>query len=83
MQSDETKSTAPTRFVTRKSNLPDVIVRNEGSVYLFCPLSAHAKTWLDGHVEPNATWFGSALVVEHRYAWALAEGLKDAGFSLA
>ena len=28
-------------------------------------------------------WFGHALIVEHRYAWGLAQGMKDDGLVLA
>jgi hypothetical protein len=61
---------------------PDVLVRNEGTVFVFCPLTAEAKQWISEHVH-DALWFGSALVVEHRYAWPLAVGMKDAGLVLA
>ena len=64
-------------------NTPDVVVRNEGTVFLFCPLTAHARLWIDENVQPDALWFGSALVVEHRFAWGLALGMKDAGLVLA
>jgi len=33
-------------------------------------------------VQPDAQWFGTTLVVEHRYAWGLAQGMKDAGLVL-
>src|SRR6266567_2509146 len=46
---------------------------------LFCPLTFRGKQWIEEHVQPDALWFGSALVVEHRFAWGLAQGLKDAG----
>ena len=62
---------------------PDVLVRNEGTVFLFCPLTPRAKEWIDEHVQSDAQWFGNALVVEHRYAWGLAEGMKDGGLVLA
>ena len=61
---------------------PDVLVRNEGTVFL-CPLTPGAKEWIDEHVQSDAQWFGKALVVEHRYAWGLAEGMKDEGLVLA
>jgi hypothetical protein len=64
-------------------NTPDVLVRNEGAVFLFCPLTSDGKQWIEEHVQPDALWFGSALVVEHRFAWGLAQGLKDAGLVLA
>jgi hypothetical protein len=55
---------------------PDVLVRNEGTVFLFCPLTPHAREWIDEYVQSDAQWFGNALVVEHRYAWGLAEGMN-------
>jgi hypothetical protein len=64
------------------SGVPDVLVRNEGTVFVFCPLTVEAKQWINEHVH-DALWFGSALVVEHRYAWPLAVGMKDAGLVLA
>jgi hypothetical protein len=54
-----------------------VLVQNEGSVYLFCMLTRCAKTWLDEHVELKTSWFGYALVVEHKFAWGFTEGSKD------
>jgi hypothetical protein len=64
------------------SAIPDVLVRNEGTIFVFCPLTAEAKLWISEHVH-DALWFGSALVVEHRYGWGLAQGMKDAGLVLA
>jgi len=65
------------------SNTPDILVQNEGTVFLFCPLTSQAKEWIDEHVQPDAMWFGNALVVEHRFAWGLAQEMKDTGLSLA
>jgi hypothetical protein len=62
---------------------PDVLVRNEGTVFVFCPLTPRAKEWINEHVQSDAQWFGNALVVEHRYAWGLAEGMKDEGLVLS
>lgn len=61
---------------------PDVLVQNEGTLFLFCPLTSQGKEWIDEHVQSDALWFGSALVVEHRFACGLAQGIKDAGLSL-
>jgi hypothetical protein len=63
-------------------NIPDVLVCNEGTVFLFCALTSQGKEWINEHVQPDALWFGNALVVEHRYAWSLAQGMKDAGLAL-
>jgi hypothetical protein len=62
---------------------PDVLVRNEGTVFLFGPLTSRGKEWIDEYVQPDALWFGNSLVVEHRFAWGLAQGMKDAGLVLA
>jgi hypothetical protein len=64
------------------SSTPDVLVRNEGTVFVFCPLTVEAKQWISEHVH-DPLWFGSALVVEHRYAWPLAVGMQDDGLVLA
>ena len=62
---------------------PDILVRNEGTVFVFCPLTPRAKQWIEKNIQPDALWFGNALVVEHRFAWGLAVGMKDAGLALA
>ena len=65
-----------------QSVTPDVLVNNVGTLYTFCPLTLRAKEWIDEHVQDDAQWFGHALVVEHRYAWGLAQGMKDDGLVL-
>jgi len=67
----------------KPQNKPDVLARNEGTVFLFNPLTSRAKEWMLHNVHPDSQWFGTTLVVEHRYAWALAQGMKDAGLVLA
>ncbi len=66
----------------QKPATPDVLVANEGTIFLFNPLTARAKEWIDDNVQPDAQWFGTTLVVEHRFAWGLAQGMKDAGLVL-
>jgi hypothetical protein len=62
---------------------PDVLVSNVGTLYTFCPLTLRAKEWIDENVRTESwNWFGYALVVEHRYAWGLAAGMKRAGLVL-
>ena len=62
---------------------PDVLMQNAFTLILFCPLTFRAKAWVAENVQSDAQWFGNALVVEPRYAWGLAEGMKDAGLVLA
>ena len=69
-------------MAAKKAVTPDVLVHNEGTVFLFNPLTARAKGWIEASVQPDAQWFGTTLVVEHRFAWGLAQGIKDAGLVL-
>ena len=62
---------------------PDVLVHDAGTLFSFCPLTPRAKTWIDEHVRGEVQWFGHALIVERRYAWALARGMKDDSLVLA
>jgi hypothetical protein len=63
-----------------KKATPDVLAANEGTVFVFTPLTKAAKEWFEENVayEP---WqkLGAAIVVDHRFAWGLGQGLKDAG----
>jgi hypothetical protein len=62
---------------------PDVLVANAGTVFTFCPLTARAKTWIDDNVQTESyQWLGNVLIVEHRYAWGLAQGMIDEGLVL-
>ena len=59
----------------------DLLVHGGGSVYLLCPNSQVGVAWVDQHISPDATWFGGAVVVEHRYigdivVWATRDGLE-------
>ena len=80
-QAERTCKTNPMKIETKTT--PDVLVRNEGTVFLFCPLTPHAREWIDEYVQSDAQWFGNALVVEHRYAWGLAQVMKEEGLVLA
>jgi len=60
-----------------KHNTPDVLERNEGTVFVFCPLTDRARAWIDENVQTETwQWVGNALVVEYRYAWGLATGTR-------
>jgi len=73
---------SPRLSATESRRQPDVLVNNVGTLYTFCPLTLRAKEWIDEHVQDDAQWFGHALVVEHRYAWGLAQGMLDSGLIL-
>ena len=63
--------------------LSDILVRNEGTIFLFIPLTPAAKDWIAKNVQPSVQWFGNALAVEWRFAAELAAALRDAGLALS
>jgi hypothetical protein len=66
-----------------KAKSPDVLIANEGTVFVFCQLTPAAKQWVEENVQSEPyQWLGASLVVETRYAWGLAQGMKDAGLVL-
>ncbi len=63
--------------------MQDVEVQNEGSIFLFHLLTPEAEEWVDEHVPEPMTFFGDALVVEHRFALDLAEGMMSGDLEVA
>jgi len=59
----------------------DIIIRNEGTLFLFTPISDEATEWWDEHVQEGMT-FSRSYVVEHRFAPAIIDGLVEAGFEI-
>jgi hypothetical protein len=61
----------------------DVLVHNEGTVWLFNPISERASEWVGEHVltEPWQ-WLGQQFAVEHRYAPAIVEAMRGDGLVL-
>lgn len=60
------------------------VTREGGSLFLFYPLTDLGRSWLDENIynggsPEDVTTFGNALVVEHRYALDLAEGMINDG----
>lgn len=75
----ENKTTQKAVQVPEKP-VPDYVIRNEGSLYLFSPQNQAAEVHLRDNVSPESMWFGNALVVEHRYAPELARALAEEGY---
>lgn len=83
MKSPAKKSVALSQKPAPVVPTPDVLVANAGTVFTFCALSTKAKEWIDENVQSASyQWLGAVLVVEHRYAWGLAQGMTDAGLVL-
>ena len=51
---------------------PDVLIRNEGTVWVFNPPTPAAQEWFDENVESEPwQWLGTSLVVDHGFAMGL------------
>ena len=57
----------------------DVEITGGGSLYLFLLLTDQAREWVEEYVSPDRQMLGCGLAVEHRYAAALAEGMRADG----
>jgi hypothetical protein len=58
---------------------PDFSVRDEGTLFLLYPQSEAAKAWVEEHIPEDATYWGNAVVVEHRYIQDILAGINEDG----
>jgi hypothetical protein len=82
MKENKTMSDIFPILTGNKSSSADFLVQNEGTIFLFRPLTEEAAAHLQENVQEDAQWFGGALVVEHRYARDLADQLTQDGFTV-
>ncbi len=61
-----------------EGEMPDVEIENQGTIFLFTPLTTQAQEWLEEHTA--GMWWGRSLIVEPRYARDLAYGLTEEGY---
>jgi hypothetical protein len=57
----------------------DFVVRDEGTIWLFTPLTPAALRFLSEHIQDDAQYFGDSLAVEHRCVESLLHGLQEHG----
>jgi hypothetical protein len=62
---------------------PDFILQNEGTIFILIPQTTRASAWLDAHIPAEAQWFGTGVVVEHRYIADIVDGIRAAGLTVA
>jgi hypothetical protein len=62
--------------------MADFLVHGGGSVYLLRPISPAGAAWADQHIPSDATWFGGAIVVEHRYIRDIVVGATCDGLTV-
>ncbi len=60
----------------------DFLCENHGSIFLLRPLSQPAQSWIEENLPSDAQWFGNGVVVEHRYIWAILEGIQNDGLAV-
>jgi len=64
-----------------RSEIPDLVVYGEGTLYLLHASSPRGAAWIAAHIPPDAQRLGTAVAVEHRYIadivrGAVADGLR-------
>lgn len=57
----------------------DFVVSDQGTIWLFTPLTSAASQFLSEHIQNDAQYFGPSLAVEHRFVYDLLIGLRDHG----
>jgi hypothetical protein len=60
----------------------DVNIQNEGSIVLFHLKSDAAKAWVAENIPSDVMYFGDAIVVEHRFADNVANGMLADGLGV-
>jgi hypothetical protein len=65
-----------------KASNVDVLVENQGSIFLFRLCSSAAKTWVEENVQDDPQFLGDGLAVEWRFARDLAAGMQADGLVL-
>jgi hypothetical protein len=60
----------------------DFLCENHGSIFLLRPASPAANSWISDHLAEDHMTFGDAVVVEHRYIWAILEGIRNDGLAV-
>jgi len=68
---------------TPDSTMVDFRCENHGSIFLLYPISQSAQSWIEENLPSNVQWFGQAVVVEHRYIWAILEGIQNDGLAVS
>jgi hypothetical protein len=64
--------------------MADVSIRDEGSVVLFTPESDAGREWVEEHIGADNGFqpYWPTVVVEHRYAGDVADGMVGDGLEL-
>lgn len=71
-------------MATHNSNgfTADFTLLNEFSIFLLTPISELALDWVAEFLPSDATTFGRATVIEHRYIGDIVEGIIGDGLTV-
>lgn len=75
----ESEPVMPTASPAVQNSEIDFVVRDEGTIWLFTPLTPAALQFLSEHIQKDVQFFGDSLAVEHRYVYDLLIGLREHG----
>ena len=51
------------------------------SVYILKPLTESAEEWIDERIDPNATWYGGGVAIEHGFIDDVMMGIEIDGLT--
>jgi hypothetical protein len=60
----------------------DLLVRDEGTIFLLVPVTDVGVSWIDEHIPQGAQQWCGAIVVEHRFIGAILTGAAEDGLSI-
>ena len=58
---------------------PDLLVHGGGSLYMLRPVSRRGSRWIADNIADDATRFGGAVAVEHRFILDVVRGAVSDG----
>jgi len=63
--------------------MADLIVQNEGSIFILRAVTDNGKQWVADHIPADAqTWGTDGVVVEHRYIGDIVQGAANDGLEI-
>jgi hypothetical protein len=62
--------------------MADFAVQDEGTIFLLIPNTDAAQEWIDEHIPKTAQYFGTAVVVEHRFIAEIVHGIQQSGLKV-
>ena len=64
------------------ANTHDFTVNDQGSIVLLVPLTPQAETWVKDNLPEDRLTFGLSVVIEHRYADDIIQGIINDGLRI-